>query len=304
MNSTDALAKELNELYYGYQPGLTAKMFGVTIRWIQTSHATDGKWFYCQHDCFKGGSDCRVSASMINSKIMIRTEGDAVHLHDAFGVALGVIFDQEMVEQTLAKCYYTYDAGTDDRYNRGCGCSMAKEYANCSSPQSAYHNLDPKTGNKMSSASDEVVDCHCGGKLDPGEPKQKNTSQCYWKGPAFFPNDGKDELAQMMNCRIDDQTAKGAGTKETEYWNEVVMDGLVVKQHSSKAVKAVVWMKGDIAETRETDAEAYKVAQDMAKYFEGLHGSAPPIVALDPGVDVKKCGPFGVWKPSLQSHIV
>lgn len=154
----------------------------------------------------------------------------------------------------------------------------------------------------MTSTSADVADCHCGtGKRDQGEPKKKKDAQCYWKGPAFYPNMAENELQQMVKSRMDDQKAPGAGKDETQYWNEVVMDGLLVKQHLSKAVKAVVWMKHSMDEP---DAAAYKSAQDFSEWFGKQIGTAPPIVSIDASVDINKCGPFKAEKASLEWTVV
>lgn len=302
MNSTDPFASQLNALYFGFQPEQTKKMFGVTIRWVEVPHIADGKWFYCKQGCMNGGSDCRVSASLFSNKMMTRSDGNASYVHDTFGTPIGVIFDQELVETTLAKCYYTYDAGTDARYNQGCGCPMFMNHSNCSDPQSAYQNIDNKTGKQMSAASVDVADCHCGtGKRDIGEPKKSTDGQCYWKGPSFVEEHVVNELPQMMNQRIKDQSSEGAGTRETVYWNEVVMDGMLVNKHLAKAVKAIVWMKSS---TDIPDPRAYNAAQDMATWFGKKVGKAPPVVAIDTTVNVNKCGPFKVVTPPALESIV
>jgi hypothetical protein len=303
VNSTDPLASQLNALYYGYQAEQTKKGLGVTIRWVQVPHVADGKWFYCKQGCEPGGGcDCKVSASLFTNTMMVRKQGNASYLHDSFGTPLGVIFDQEMVEQTLGKCYYTYDAGTDARYNHGCGCGAPANNSNCSDPQSAYQNIDPLTNKTMTATSADVADCHCGtGKRDIGEPKKSTDAQCYYKGPAFFTDsDTPSELASMMKQRVDDQVAAGATARETEYWNEVVMDGLLVNKNLAKAVKAVVWMKKS---TDMPDPRAYQAAKDMATWFGSQDMDVPPIVQVDATVDVNKCGPFKVDHPSTESFV-
>jgi hypothetical protein len=227
--------------------------------------------------------------------MMIDVQGDKTFPLGTLGTTLGVAFEQAMVESTLAKCYYPYDGGTDMRYNRGCGCGMDIQHQDCKDRQSAYKSIDPLTNKPMTAKSKDVKDCGCDGGARAGNPTKHTDAQCYWTGPSFFPN-ATSQLAQMVDHRMKDQ--EGGGLKETTYWNEVVIDGLVMeaemKKDPSKVVKAVVWLK-----TGSGDLHTYQDAQQMSQWF-GSHGfsSDPAIIAFDTKQDVTKCGPFKNYHPS------
>jgi hypothetical protein len=284
----------MNKNYMGYTPGTTTENVGVTIRFIQEPHAIDGHWYYCGQGCFQGYCDCRVSASLLNHKVMIDVQNGTALPLGTLGTDLGVVFDQTLVESTLGKCYYPYDGGTDRRYNQGCGCGMLAQFEDCKSPQSAYKSIDPATGKPMTAKSKDVHDCMCDGGARAGNPTKHTDAQCYWTGPAFFPN-ATNQISQMLDHRMHDQQV--GDVTETTYWNEVVIDGVVMeaemKKDPSKVVKAVVWLKKGNG-----DLHAYQAAQQMSQYF-GSHGfsTAPPIIAFDTKQDVMKCGPFSSYHP-------
>jgi len=238
--------------------------FGVTIRFLHPDPDSMKKWFYCGTPCYKGFADCRVSTSILNHKVMVKNN----FVENVLSLPIGVVFNQTMVETKLMKCSYDYDGGTDKRYNMGCGCGS--NIQNCDSDQSAYKSIDPQTHQPMTSDSAEIKRCHCKGNDDQG---------CYWKGPAFFPTDGVNELSKMMEQRLQKQKK---GYQDLD-WTELIIDGKVLgtmlKQDASSAISAIVYVSNGKPDEAQKN---YGYAQQLVSIFKGMYNFPDaPIVELD-----------------------
>merc|ERR1719282_1671431 len=100
-----------------------------------------------------------------------------------FAPYAGVVFHTELVESTLARCYYYTDAMSYGRYNGGCGCFAEKSERTCSSQHSPYHNIGPD-GKFVDGDSKYATDCLC--KSAESVPKEA----CFWRGAAYNTSHG------------------------------------------------------------------------------------------------------------------
>lgn len=264
----------LNKNYMHYNPSVGTGPYGVTIRFLKSN--PDSWGFFCGTPCHKGWADCRVSASILNQKVMVVNNRVEAALDDP----IGMVFNQTAIETKLGKCYYSYDGGTDLRYNFGCGCGSAS--TNCSDPQCAYNMIDPKTGKKMTPNSTEISRCHCSSPND--------AQNCgYFKGPAFFPDAGANELNDMLQQRIRLQ----AGGIQKLDWDEVIIDGRLLNDmllnDPESAISAFVWIKTGGS----TDASNKATAQKLSQSFnEKYKFQRTTVIALSTQQDVYQGGPF------------
>ena len=97
-------------------------------------------------------------------------------------------------------------------------------------------------------------------------------------------NNGTDDVPGSKTKRV-----------KAEYWNEVVIDGKLMKKEwnvdPSAVIQAIVWTKtGD----KTSDDSAFSYAKKMQAYFKSLlhFTNDLPLVMLDATVDVKTTGPF------------
>jgi len=123
--------------YMAFDPDDDTSDLGVTVD-MRPNGVFD---FFCSTNgssCFKGDADCRVSASLMNNRVMITEENRFAGIMSR---TQGIVFNQTTVETRLAKCSYVYDGATDRRLNGGCGCGALGQ-AECSDIMSAYYDRD------------------------------------------------------------------------------------------------------------------------------------------------------------------
>jgi len=206
------------------------------------------------------------------------------------GRKVGVVFNQELVEQYFGKCSYMFDGGTVNRYNFGCGDIGAQEVINCESKHSPYMNICPSTG-KTCTADDVEVNAkeHVKGS-DPmsfykGPAYNVSTEELtHWNGKQMWTT--KDQLRTMMNDRFQvQQTVDSSGVH-----NELILDErLMLTQlwwDPATVVAAFSYIRGD--------AKARSQAATIQKAFKEQWGVEPPLVGVDAGCKVATpgCAPF------------
>jgi len=249
-NSPEDVAKRLNALYSGFDQNDVSSPLGVTISLQKDFHT------FCGGKCFQGFTDCRYSASLYNHKMILDNNTNALKFaYDPR--AAGIVFDQNLVETAMGKCYYMYDGDTFTRYNGGCGCNSKVRDGSCRDG-SAYSNQCPSTHETCKVTDDEVSQCDC---ENVANPENKLFDGCYWKGAALDRQNviaSGDALRSMLTTRIsmDKRTDKpvhgGVNLDNQRYppgsrlvarkevWNEVVIDAAVMLQLLAQDPKAVV----------------------------------------------------------------
>ena len=134
------------------------------------------------------------------------------------------------LKRNASKCAYAFDGSSDLRPNRGCGCSINKPNcapgnANwpCPDGRNACWDRDPLAKQRRISGSSAVVRaCQCAALnvTEQTNPTWKGAStttvSCLWRGPRFFPGQGRDELRRAL--RQQHNFARNASMP----WNEVL----------------------------------------------------------------------------------
>merc|ERR1712176_1254892 len=76
---------------------------------------------------------------------------------------VGLVINQTMVEESLTKCSYAWDAQSYDRYNNGCGSRA--ESKDCNEPSAAFNNVCPSTHATCTASAAEVQRIFCRGSF-------------------------------------------------------------------------------------------------------------------------------------------
>jgi len=249
-NSPNDVAKRLNALYSGFHAHQASSPLGVTISFQK--NASRGFHTFCGTECFRGFTDCRYSASLYNHKMILDNNTNAFKFAYDENAA-GIVFDQNLVESALGKCYYMYDGSTFTRFNGGCGCNSP--VYSCTDG-SAYSNQCPSSHKTCEVSDAEVSQCDCDNVRNP---EAKLFEGCYWKGAALDRNHVKasgDSLRQMLKTRVsmdmrtdkpvhggvelDRQDSTRSLVARKQVWNEVVLDAKLMLDLLALDPKAVV----------------------------------------------------------------
>jgi len=219
LSPEEAAVNELNAAFDGFDVNKDDSPLGVTLRWQSPNEFK----FWCGEGCLPYyGADCRTSAALYNH--MIQWQGKYVTPPFAApNSGGGIVFKPTAVQTMLARCAYMTDAATNERLNHGCGC-VADSY------ESACKNTDPSSGKAYNGSSPDVARCHCA--TDPKEPE---TTACYYKGPAF--NDGRknNELQRFVSNRV-----RQPFVDFPNVFTEVVLDSAVINAHLKKDMSNVI----------------------------------------------------------------
>lgn len=250
---------------------------------------------YCHDGCHSGWADCRVSGSVYNPTQIVDPDGTiAWHFTGTAsdGDFLGYWVNQTLIRQSLGKCSFSYDGGTDNKYNMGCGKHATCSSNSCDDYTCAYAARDPDTDyttyvNGESSYVKEGVSPDC-----------PITDLCGWKGPSFYKETGyvEDEMFEAFKARANNQGAR-------EQWNELILDGELLKQHLHQnpagTIPAIVY-----ASTFPGDGRA--AATNMAKELQDEWGMAEqvPVIKVDLTVDVTSGGNPFVFEGDVQEATV
>jgi len=275
--SSAEIAAIMNKDYHGYNPDdPNSTVKGVTIR--QTL-----EWkIYCHMPCFGGQPDCRVSAMMFNSKMMVkRTSGKIAW---DFGKPVGWYFNQTLVDTKYGKCSFAWDGGTQGKFNMGCGFNPGIMGCLPETNRSPFYDLDPATGytQKVTGASKVVAGIACESKPQSAWPTTwGHGPDCFWKGAAYYPPSGLilDNTKQMLDWRTKHQDYRDKLRDNLETWNEIVIDGEqlldALKQNAAEAIPAMVY----------TSASGRAMAMDVAQKMAKEYNLAQPIPLVRVNLD-------------------
>lgn len=237
---------------------------------------------YCDMPCYQGNSDCRLSASLYNHKVMLARASGAIKI--TMGRVAGMVLNQTRVDTSLAKCSYMFDGASFNRYHTACGC--ASHTNDCSDPTSAFGDVCPTSGKICTPSDTEVSSCSC---ENMPIPDRSDHPQCYFKGAAFEAG-AEDQTRTMLKNRISRQDGSDSNDR-LEYWNEVVLDERVMIAQltvdPAPVIPAFTYVKSNPA--------GLIFARRMRDYFVE-HYSVPgetPLIAIDDVMSVTNGqGPF------------
>jgi len=253
---------DLNALYMGFDENDRNSPLGVTMR-MATS---DDFLLNCGNGCFDGYSDCKMSASVYNHRVMRRPDG---HINVAMNRNSGIIFNQAAVETTFGKCFFQYDGGTYFRVNRGCGSTAN---GNCTDPEGAF--LNNATGEDPLAARDSC-EAH---QQRHGSLPERNGQLCFWRGPAYDATGAttQNQLFDGLAHRIASQQSQG-DKESIESWNEIVLDAAVMQQSLASDPLSVVQAFFHVSGTH-----GRRQAHEMSARFAADYGATIPVIELDP----------------------
>jgi len=274
--TSDEAVRYLNSNYGGWKDGDEQSSVGVVMR-------TAISWgFFCEGfkadtGCSNGMVHCTTSASILNDHVMLNNKDQL-----ALGLSpTAIIFNTSVVETKLGRCTYQYDGGTFARYNRGCGGNAKVGPGMCKNLESAWFDIDPKTGTDTTDKSEVVLKDYCPNRKDP--PTEIDDAPCYWKGPAWSKTGvtTKSETHKMMSQRIRNQRDD---VEAVSAWNEVVIDLRVLlselRQDPARVVLAMVYQDGgDSLKTQLAIKTAAMMAKDMQEEFN--MDQPVPVVGVD-----------------------
>lgn len=259
------IARLLNEAYYGFSNDTDRPMdrqapMGVTMNLPSDRRSFYGNIFCAEYDnpkgstgCSQGRCDCRFSAALYNH-LMLITEGST--LMDILARRTAIVFNQTLVENYLSRCYYVWDGASNNKYNVGCGMGAPN---NCSSRNSAFHNICPSTDQVCTANDTESIRglCQQFGGLHPTPVAHSAGFQCAFPGPAldyheqqdWQPTDTREHLREMLIFRTKNQEGLDQGSLKTKMWNEVILDVRLLMpliwEDPALVIPAFVYWKGD-----------------------------------------------------------
>jgi hypothetical protein len=276
------LAELLNEEFHSYNPSNASSGIGIFLRFAENAE------IFCGGKCFEGKPDCKVSGSILNDKQMMNEKTGNVAVN--FGVPTAWYINTTKIRTKLGKCSYAYDGGTDGKYNGGCGCHSPS--ASCDDPTCAYKNMcDGQTCTNMSTC---VTSYWCKNKMDKRPTSWEEGTNCYWKGPAWYPGaNAPDETHGMLDWRVTHQSKTGQGDKQHQdnhmNWNEMVLDGKLLLEEMREDPAATL---PTIVYITSVNPGAVNTAKNMAQQFTAKYPSSVrksiPLIKLDTNVDASK----------------
>lgn len=271
----------MNKDYHDFDSSQASGSIGTFLRITGSTHV------YCHETCYSGWADCRVSGSVYNPKQIVDETTNGISWYftgtATHGDYLGYWVNQTLIKEKLGKCAYTFDGGTDNKYNMGCGMHAPCKSNSCDDQSCAFAGLDPATDfttyiNGDSEAVTGIVSPTC---TDPGT--------CAYRGPAFYKETGyvADETFQAWKWRADYSSG--------HLMNELVLDGEVMKRElqydAAAVIPAIVYASSFPGGAAEGKAAALDMAQKFAT--EWNMATPVPVIKIDLSVDVTSGGnPF------------
>jgi len=287
---------------------------GVTISFAgQTDSFLDNVYCsgYVDTECFQGLNDCRMSAAMINHKIMIQNQDAGWKVVPLMNRAVAYIFNQSLTENYFGKCAFLYDGSDSYNVNVGCG-QTAPIPQDCSNPNAAFYDMCTSDGGSTYhhciATDPEVVDrkCKCEtcdpvyGAVDP--PKYKSDETCFYEMPALIvdpdnPRDFTPSNTNHLRDSIKQRVASDNSTGQHNEWNEVVIDERLllseIQRDPTHTIVAFIYVDGV-----QTGVEtAQQMATSMRDKFQETYRvtGVPdiPVIKLDARNDFTLSdGPF------------
>jgi len=291
-------ADMLNRFYMGFDEEDASSPLGVTISMAADLTSFDSNVFCApmrNTSCFNGQADCRMSASLYNHKMLIKTDR-ANTIAMTMSRCVGYVFNQDLVETSLGKCSYAFDGAASNRYNGGCGVGAPGN--DCSRGGTAFQNICPSTGKICTADDQEVTGALCKPFGPSRIPDNQFDFQCMWSGPALnYPRPGiSNHLRDMANARASIQNGTDTrGKPLISQWNEVVLDVRVLLQAIQRDPASAITFV--YVEGCPTHSNARRIAESMRDKFSQSRsisdGRKIPVVGIAADVDfTSTAGPF------------
>lgn len=280
----------MNQEYHAFDKDDPAGSIGTYIR------ITGETKVYCHDGCHSGWTDCRVSGSVYNPTQIVNSDTGTIACSfvgtESKGDFLGYWVNQTLIKQRIGKCAYTFDGGTDNKYNMGCGQHAACTSFSCDDDTCAYASRDPAT-NYTTYVNGESIAVK-GGVM----PDCSNPGMCGYRGPAFYKETGyvPDETFGALKLRADIAVSSGL-------WNEFVIDGELMRQelqhNPGGTILAIVY-----ASSFPGDGKA--AAMEMAQTFaaEWNMDVPVPVIKVDLSVDVRSGGNPFVFENAAEEVLI
>lgn len=308
--SAETAVQELNDMFLAFNESNDSTALGVSISFAGNPMSFDDNLFcngYVDTGCFNGYADCRMSATVINHKMMISALDTGYKVAPLMARGIGFVFNQTLTENYFGKCTYLYDGATALNVNQGCGAS-APVPASCDNPHSAFYNMCTSDGGKTyhhcTATDPEIVGKKCApyGTITP--PQYRYTAEtCFYEMPAlivphddpssFIPSDTNHLRDAMKQRVLNDDASHG----QTQEWNEVVIDERLlipqIEHDPTHTIVAFVYVTGS-SMGPETGLEYATRMRDRFQEKYGVHGVGDiPVLELD-GIDdfTQSGGPF------------
>lgn len=249
--------------------------------------------------CYEGQSDCRLSASLFNHKVLV----SGTQFAPTMSRPIGYVFNQDLTENHWGKCAFIWDGADSHNLNNGCGAG-ATGGQNCGDHRSAFWNQcnQPQDPHTCTRDDHEVTSrlCKCEapicaesyGVVSPPATPQDET--CFYEMPALVYNESTktNHLRDSVKQRIHNQ---GNDTTYTSTWNEVVIDDRLlipkIRENPAEAIWAFVCVPTD------TQPIACDQAVAMRDEFQTAYNvtGTIPVLRLDTTVDFTTTGgPFAL----------
>ena len=311
--SIDGAVKYLNGLYNAFDEKDDSTRLGATIT-MTSQPDSFYKNIFCSKimnplgdtGCYKGGADCRLSASLYGHKWIVNKTTNKTLL--GLGRGVGYALNQTMVQTRWAKCTYIWDGASENKYNQGCGRGAPGDDCNKKTKTSAFYNICPSTGKMCTAKAKEVKLALCKkyGGDHPVPTTHDGQTQCMYPGAALDYHDAKasapwkgepstDKMRDMCKDRVKYNSGADKEGPNLEKWNEIVLDLLLflpdMQRDPAMAVPAFVY-------TQKGGDAAKKAAESARDEYCKYNKVAPiPLVMVD-NVHVCPNGPFvapGAW---------
>jgi hypothetical protein len=291
----------LNSRYMAFDENNDDSALGVTISMLNKFNDFNQNLF-CSPlmgtKCYKGEADCRMSATLYNHKIVLQADKPN-RIKLGLGRPVGVVINQAKLETSFGKCAYIFDGASFGSYNSGCGEGAGSQ--DCSSDNSAFHNICPSTGKTCTANDVEVHRRMCSPDGPAAMPHKGTDYQCFFRLPALdWPRPpglpglfgSPNHLRNMAKARAARQVGSDSLGPLIEQWNEVVIDEHIMlpqlRKDPASVITAFIYKKSHpygkswVTGLREKFSKEYNVEVDMI-----------PIVGVDDTVDFTTTGgPF------------
>lgn len=308
-------------MYMAFDESNDSTALGVTISYVGQTGSFDDNFFcegYTDTTCYQGQADCRLSAAILNHKVMVRqTNTDGVIgtvVQPLMSRAIGYVFNQTLVENYFGKCTYLYDGAAQLKLNQGCG-AVAPLPADCDNEHSAFHNMCTSDGgatyHHCIATDPEVVSQKCAPYGEVTPPTHPGDVTCFYEMPALivphedpksFSPSGTNHLRDALKQRVEGDLV----TNQAMEWNEVIIDNRLflpqLNYDPTHTITAFFYVIGSSM----SDEAAQHLATSMRDQFQETYGVKGvgdiPVVELDARNDFATSG--GPFKLPSASRVV
>jgi len=307
--SASAMVDYLNKQYMGFDETDPASPIGLVAS-MASQPSSFYKNIFCSvqpnplgnTSCSEGRTDCRMSASLYNHKMLISSKTGSPLL--GLSRATGYVFNHTLVENQVGRCSYVWDGASDKKYNVGCGGGAPGD---CGSNTSAFADICPSTGKICTATDPESVRGYCKGYLGGTEevpPTHEGHDQCSFPGPAidYRRQAGWKAATSYMRDMATNRTKFSNGSDSegpnVEKWNEVVIDERLllplIDYDPAVAIPAFLYVSGP--------PQNKQMAQAMRDEFCKFNSvDKIPIIQCIKATDtMPAAGPFSLGEPELE----